>query len=892
MRRNDVDASVAWSAPNWARRRSKRANPVVRADHQQQDPDADRRRRPAPLRRPTSATPAVRSGSVSARRSAGQPGVGGQSAGDAGRAEVRRAERWPAPRRQADDRADGEAGAEDGGDDQRGRRSLLRPACGRVGSWSNPGRSPAETSAVRRPGRVDGRPPSGNSAGECPSNVESTIDTEPDRAPRRRTPGCRQGSVGSGGPPRAWCTPSPASSPRRWCSRRSAGHRPRPTEEASPNGAIKTIAGSPGGAAAAVGPRAVDAAVCGVACDVGDASRAVTTPRRRRSGSGTSSAPSSTRPSPSRRSRWPSPVERRQFGAAANGNSKVTNLTARVMGNGIGRWRDRSRRRGRDRRRHLPLRQGPHAGRRGRARPVGDVSGADPCGTGGSARWARSAAGSRSGVIGFFLVRGGDHVRPEPSDRSRRRVASPRRGDRGACSWWRSSRSASSPTACSAWPRSPIDGCSRPERTVRSKGILPCSSNPTSSDPTSTGPLARTRRFGERWTAGRHPCLGPPGLTIVVVGYVGMVARAHRRRRAHRAHWAVLAGLRQWDDDVTSWMADHRTGVPRRPSPASCPALADTMGVIVDRPLVEIVLVVRDDGGRCWSCRSVSVSSSLTFLTVNAIVDRPRPDVPKLGSEPSTSSFPSGHIAATVVLWGAVVLLFCSASTYRWVRATAYTIVVVLASPSAPPASTAACTTPPTSSSGGLMGVSGARHDVLAVRVTSADEPCPSSPRRPAREPAVAAARGALPAVSTVTTVAVIAHTRKQLGGGLTELREVLAAHGVDDTAVVRGVEEQTGTETARAALEAAVPTSCSSGAATGWCNVAPTCSPAPAPRWRSSPPARRTSSPPTWHPQGRRRRRAGRPERAPSARPRRRADQRRAIPRDGRCRVRCVHDP
>ena len=32
-----------------------------------------------------------------------------------------------------------------------------------------------------------------------------------------------------------------------------------------------------------------------------------------------------------------------------------------------------------------------------------------------------------------------------------------------------------------------------------------------------------------------------------------------------------------------------------------------------------------------------------------------------------------------------------------------------------------------------------------------------------------------------MTTVAVVAHTRKQLGGGSTELREVLRAHGVDE---------------------------------------------------------------------------------------------------------------
>ena len=52
--------------------------------------------------------------------------------------------------------------------------------------------------------------------------------------------------------------------------------------------------------------------------------------------------------------------------------------------------------------------------------------------------------------------------------------------------------------------------------------------------------------------------------------------------------------------------------------------------------------------------------------------------MPKLGSEPSTSSFPSGHIAATVVLWGAVALLFVPRSA-RWGRAVGWTFVLALA---------------------------------------------------------------------------------------------------------------------------------------------------------------------------------------------------------------------
>ncbi len=46
-----------------------------------------------------------------------------------------------------------------------------------------------------------------------------------------------------------------------------------------------------------------------------------------------------------------------------------------------------------------------------------------------------------------------------------------------------------------------------------------------------------------------------------------------------------------------------------------------------------------------------------TFLTVNLLVARDRPDVAQLGGEPATHSFPSGHVAATLVLWGGVAVL-------------------------------------------------------------------------------------------------------------------------------------------------------------------------------------------------------------------------------------------
>ena len=67
------------------------------------------------------------------------------------------------------------------------------------------------------------------------------------------------------------------------------------------------------------------------------------------------------------------------------------------------------------------------------------------------------------------------------------------------------------------------------------------------------------------------------------------------------------------------------------------------------------------------------------FLTVSTIIGRERPDVTPLGSVPSTSSFPSGHVAAGVVLYGGLVLIAASitgSKAVARVAAIAATVVV------------------------------------------------------------------------------------------------------------------------------------------------------------------------------------------------------------------------
>ena len=105
---------------------------------------------------------------------------------------------------------------------------------------------------------------------------------------------------------------------------------------------------------------------------------------------------------------------------------------------------------------------------------------------------------------------------------------------------------------------------------------------------------------------------------------------------------------------------------------------ADTMGIIAAAVVVLIVLATR----RRWAQLAVLVTGLTlelsAFLTVNALVDRDRPDVPRMGATPSTGSFPSGHTAATLVLYGAIALFVSETGrAFVW-RALAWIVAAVL----------------------------------------------------------------------------------------------------------------------------------------------------------------------------------------------------------------------
>ena len=66
------------------------------------------------------------------------------------------------------------------------------------------------------------------------------------------------------------------------------------------------------------------------------------------------------------------------------------------------------------------------------------------------------------------------------------------------------------------------------------------------------------------------------------------------------------------------------------------------------------------------------------FLTTTLLVDRERPDVPKLDEAPATSSFPSGHTGAALAIYGALTVIVIRRVEQRWIKVVAAVVLLAL----------------------------------------------------------------------------------------------------------------------------------------------------------------------------------------------------------------------
>ncbi len=126
----------------------------------------------------------------------------------------------------------------------------------------------------------------------------------------------------------------------------------------------------------------------------------------------------------------------------------------------------------------------------------------------------------------------------------------------------------------------------------------------------------------------------------------------------------------------TRWIADNRIGPLDTLAPIGS-ALSDTWTVIgMAFGASSMLWVVGRRSQACLLPIGLALELSV-FLSVSTIIGRERPDVTTLGSVPSTSSFPSGHVAAAVVLYGGLVLIASSLRPFRPVSRVAVALAAI-----------------------------------------------------------------------------------------------------------------------------------------------------------------------------------------------------------------------
>ena len=155
--------------------------------------------------------------------------------------------------------------------------------------------------------------------------------------------------------------------------------------------------------------------------------------------------------------------------------------------------------------------------------------------------------------------------------------------------------------------------------------------------------------------------------------------------------WGVLCGVgyllthplhdtafERRDAWVNRWFADHRTPTWNTVTHWLTYG-AETMTVIA----VGVVFFVglRIGLGR-WR-ESLFLAAALAgevaiFLATTMVIDRERPPVPHLDDAPPTSSFPSGHTAAAITLYGALAIIALRVSTRAWLRVLAVIVAVAM----------------------------------------------------------------------------------------------------------------------------------------------------------------------------------------------------------------------
>jgi len=159
-------------------------------------------------------------------------------------------------------------------------------------------------------------------------------------------------------------------------------------------------------------------------------------------------------------------------------------------------------------------------------------------------------------------------------------------------------------------------------------------------------------------------------------GYVVLVAAASL------IGFAITKGLDDtWvgraDEDLAQWFEENRT----RPLDHASWWISQSADVIPKTTWIAILTIAFALRWKRWT-EPLFVVATMTlevsaFATTAAIVGRPRPSVEQMDSSPPTAAFPSGHVAASFALYGALAIIATWHTRRLWFRRAMFVFAIV-----------------------------------------------------------------------------------------------------------------------------------------------------------------------------------------------------------------------
>lgn len=177
------------------------------------------------------------------------------------------------------------------------------------------------------------------------------------------------------------------------------------------------------------------------------------------------------------------------------------------------------------------------------------------------------------------------------------------------------------------------------------------------------------------WFGGVHPAL-----VFTVVMFAGLVAIAALSIGLGFLITRILEpawGIGATDEHFNTWLAAHRT-----PSRTDASLVGSIVAGGVVLPIIAGSIALVCAVLKKWRIAAFAVFvlgvESATYRATTLVVHSHRPRVARLEHLPVNASYPSGHTAAAIAVYGGLVLLLTSKFTNGVFRVSAWTFVVAM----------------------------------------------------------------------------------------------------------------------------------------------------------------------------------------------------------------------